>query len=95
MKKVLLSLGVASLVAVSASATSLYKPCVACHGADGKMTQIPGTPIAGLDKAKIVEALHGYKDGTYGGAKKGMMKGQVAKLDDAKIEELAEYISGL
>ncbi len=41
-------------------------------------------------KDEIVKALKGYKDGSYGGAMKGVMKGQVAKLSDKDIEEIAE-----
>ena len=51
--------------------------------------------IAGWDAEKVEKALHGYKDGSYGGAMKGVMKGQVAGLSDADIKALAAYISGL
>ncbi len=43
-----------------------------------------------MTKDEIVKALKGYKDGSYGGAMKGVMKGQVAKLSDKDIEEIAE-----
>jgi len=46
-----------------------------------------------MTKDEIVKALKGYKDGTYGGAMKGVMKGQVATtLTDKDIEEIAEDI---
>jgi len=46
-----------------------------------------------MSKEDIIKALKGYKDGSYGGAMKGVMKGQVAKLSDKDIEEIAEKIS--
>lgn len=96
MKKVLLSLAAASLVAVSASATDLYKPCVACHGANGEKPALGKSQIIkGWSVDQLVTAIKGYKDGSYGGAMKGVMKGQVAKLSDAQIQELAEYIAKL
>ncbi len=42
---------------------------------------------------KTVAALKGYKDGSYGGAMKGVMKGQVARLSDADIQDLATQVS--
>ncbi|MGE4455419.1 MAG: cytochrome c [Arcobacteraceae bacterium] len=97
MKKVILSVVAASLVAVSASATDLYKPCVACHGAKAEKKGLGKSEvIAGWDAAKIVESLKGYKAGTlnkYGMG--GVMKVQVAKLSDAQIDELAKYINTL
>ncbi len=42
---------------------------------------------------KTLAALNGYKDGSYGGAMKGLMKGQVAKLTDDDIADLADKIS--
>ena len=51
--------------------------------------------IAGWDAAKTEAALHGYKDGSYGGPMKGLMKGQVASLSDADIKAVSAYIAGL
>lgn len=49
--------------------------------------------IKNWDASKIVAALKGYKDDTYGGVMKGVMKGQVANLSDEEIEALGAYIS--
>ena len=46
-----------------------------------------------MSKEDIVNALEGYKKGTYGGPMKGTMKAQVAPLSDADIKALAEHIS--
>ena len=96
MKKVLLGLALSAAVAVTASATPLFKQCVACHGAKAEKHALGKSQIiAGWPVDKIEKALHGYKNGTYGGPMKGVMKGQVAKFNDAQIKELATYISGL
>lgn len=87
-------LGVTSLMANSGE--GLYKACAGCHGANGEKAALGKSQvIKGWDKEKVVTALKGYKDGSYGGAMKGVMKGQVARLDDAKIDALATYISSI
>lgn len=94
MKKIIA--GLTLVAATSLLATPLYKPCAGCHGANGEKAALGKSQIIkGWDAAKVTTALKGYKDGSYGAAMKGVMKGQVASLDDAKIAELAKYISGL
>ena len=51
--------------------------------------------IAGWNKEKTIQALNGYKDGTYGGVMKNIMKGQVATKTDLEIDALASFISNL
>lgn len=75
-------------------AASLYKVCAGCHGMDGSKPALNKSQvIKGWDAKKISDALHGYKNGTYGGAMKGLMGAQVSKLGDAEIEALAQHIS--
>lgn len=95
--KVLLGLAVVgSLTIAAADGASLYKKCAACHGANGgKKALGKSVAITGWEASKTVAALKGYKDGTYGGAMKGLMKGQVKSLDDAQIEAIAKYIEEL
>jgi cytochrome c-type protein NapB len=50
--------------------------------------------VKDMSKADIVAALKGYKDGSYGGAMKGIMKGQVASLSDADMQAIADSIKG-
>ena len=38
-----------------------------------------------MSKADVTKSLIGYKNGTYGGAMAGVMKGQVAKYSDADL----------
>ena len=67
--------------------------CAACHGANFEKKAMNVSKIVkDMTKEEIVTALKGYKAGSYGGAMKALMKGQVAKLDDAAIESLAGEI---
>lgn len=88
----------ATLVATSmwAAGADTYKKCASCHGPKGEKAALGVSKIiASMSKDDIAKALKGYKDGTYGGAKKGIMKGQASSLNDAQIEELAAYIPTL
>ncbi len=70
--------------------------CATCHGQSAEKKALNASQIiAGWDKAKLLEALHGYKDGSYGAAMKGMMQGQVKALSDADMDALADHISSL
>lgn len=94
MKKIVLT-AVALATFALADAPASYNTCKACHGLQGEKnvtTQGKSHIPAELAKADVEKALHGYKDGTYGGVMKGVMKGQVMRLSDADIKELAEYI---
>jgi cytochrome c553 len=97
MKKVILLLTTVFALSLMANdGAGLYKKCAACHGAKAEKKALNKSHvIQGWSKDKIVTALKGYKDGSYGGAMKGLMKGQVSSYDDAKIDAVAEYISAL
>ena len=83
-------LGTSSLVA----SADLYKKCAGCHGQSAEKKALGKSKVINeLAQQDIVKALKGYQDGTYGGAMKGLMKGQVAKLNDADIESLSKTIS--
>jgi len=93
--KILLGLAVVgSLTAASATdGAELYKKCSVCHGATAEKQALGKSAIIqGWEATKVVAALKGYKDGTYGGVMKGVMKGQVSSLDDEKMEALAKFI---
>lgn len=85
-----------SATVAQADGAAIYAKCVQCHGeqaekaAMGKSEVIKGWPAD-----KTVAALKGYKDGSYGGAMKGLMTAQVATLDDAAMQAVADYIAGL
>jgi cytochrome c553 len=68
--------------------------CATCHGVNAEKKALNTSKvIAGWDENKIVSALKGYKDGSYGGAMKAIMKGQVSTLSDEEIQALAKTIS--
>ncbi|MEA3498067.1 MAG: c-type cytochrome [Campylobacterota bacterium] len=76
------------------SGETLYKPCAGCHGAKAEKKALGKSAVVkGWSEDKIYQALVGYKDGSYGGAMKGLMKGQVSKLTDGNLKSLASYIS--
>ena len=92
MKKIVLAT-VALAAFAFAEAPASYMACKACHGVKGEVnttTQSKSYVPANLTKADIEKNLKGYKDGTYGGPMKAIMKGQVAKLSDADIKALAD-----
>jgi cytochrome c553 len=67
--------------------------CAGCHGANfEKKAMGVSKEVNTMSKADIVAALKGYKDGSYGGSMKALMKGQVAALDDATIEAIANKV---
>ena len=89
MKKILLLTSILACVAFA----NPYEKCVACHGANGEKAALGKSKIIkDMSKAEIVSALKGYKDGTYGGPMKGVMKAQVATLSDADIQTIADQI---
>lgn len=74
----------------------IFMTCAACHGKNAqKVAMGKSKIIKGWDSAKVLAALNGYKAGTYGGTMKGLMKGQVSKLNDLDMAKVAEYISKL
>ncbi|MCH9813466.1 MAG: c-type cytochrome [Epsilonproteobacteria bacterium] len=69
---------------------------MACHGANAEKKALGASQIiTGWDAAKTEASLKGYKDGSYGGAMKGVMKGQVASMSDADIANVSAYIATL
>ena len=83
-------------VTVVRSGRSIYTACSACHGQNAEKVALGKSKVMkGWDSAKIEDALNGYKNGTYGGAMKGLMKGQVSNLSDEEIKKVSDYISKL
>ena len=97
MKKIsiaLLFVGATALMAADGAA--LFKKCAGCHGAKAEKKALGKSKvIAGWAAADTEKALKGYKDGSYGGAMKGLMKGQVASYSDEDIAAVSKYIEGL
>ena len=88
----ILLIGASSLYA--SNGASFYKACAGCHGINGEKKALGKSEIIkGWKASKVEEALLGYKNGTYGKAMKGLMKGQVSRLDKDKIKALSKYIA--
>ena len=95
MKKIVLSTIFAAATAASLSAASTAA-CAGCHGASFEKAAMGKSQIVkGWDAAKVETALKGYKDGSYGGAMKAVMAGQVKALSDADIADLAKQIAAM
>ncbi|RXJ89131.1 cytochrome C [Arcobacter sp. CECT 8983] len=96
-KKILISLAVIAGTTLFASdGAKIYNSCVGCHGANAEKQALgKSAVIKGWDVEKTIAALKGYKDGSYGGPMKGVMKGQVTRLSDTDIKAVAEHISKL
>ncbi|MGM0519040.1 MAG: c-type cytochrome [Campylobacterota bacterium] len=91
MKKLVVA---ASLLTACVAFANPYAKCVSCHGANGeKVAMGKSKIIKDMTKAEFIEAMKGYKDGSYGGPMKGLMKAQVASLSDADIEAIANKIA--
>jgi cytochrome c553 len=77
-----------------ADGAAQYKRCAGCHGVNGEKPAMGNKSkiIKDMTKQEIVDSLQGYKNGTYGGAMKGLMAGQVKSLDKSAIEAIANHI---
>ena len=69
------------------------KSCFACHGKDWSQPALGKSLIVkNMSKKNIARALKGYKNGTYGGPLKAVMKGQVARYTDKELDAIAQAI---
>ncbi len=95
MTKVIKVMALGSLLAASALYGASTAACAGCHGAKFEKHAMGKSKIVkDMSKEDILAALKGYKAGTYGGAMKGLMKGQVAALSEADMESIAASIKG-
>ena len=93
-KQSIITIATLGLLTISASAEFNTAGCTGCHGKDFEKAAMDKSKIVkDMSKADIETALKGYKDGSYGGAMKGVMKGQADKLSDADIEAIATQIT--
>ena len=99
MKKVCTILAIAAvsslMAADGAAIAAIYQSkCFSCHGEKAsKVALNKSQVIAGWDAAKIVASVNGYKDGSYGGAMKGVMKPIASGLSDEDLKAVAATIA--
>jgi len=95
MRKVIKIMALGSLLASSALYAVSTAACIGCHGANFEKKALGKSKVVKeMSQSDIVAALKGYKDGSYGGAMKGIMIGQVKALSDADIASIADAIKG-
>lgn len=97
MKKIAISMLFAGTTLLMADGAAAYAKCVGCHGANGEKVALgKSAVITGQDAAKTIEQLNGYKAGTLNlHGMGGLMKGQVATMDDATIKAIADHIAAM
>lgn len=96
---VLMVAGLLSVSAWAAGDPALGKnkslTCVACHGAEGKVS-VPMYPnLAGQNAMYLEQALQSYKKGERTSGQAQVMRVYVANLSDADIADLAAYYASL
>ncbi len=68
--------------------------CVACHGVDGKKTNVASYPIiAGMKRDYLVRQMTDMRDGVRVNGQSKLMLGIIKKADDAAIMAIATYLS--
>ncbi|MEA3316047.1 MAG: cytochrome C [Campylobacterota bacterium] len=83
MKKIILGTLVCS---VAAFAAVNLGACKGCHGANFEKHALgKSLVVREMTKQAVSDSLVGYKNGTYGGPMKGIMKGQVARYSEADL----------
>jgi cytochrome c len=84
----------ATLAVAASAGEAVYNKCRGCHGTDGSKKALGVSPsLKGQSASEIEMKLKGYADGSYGGSKKSLMKGQVNRLSAEEIKQVSEYIS--
>ena len=94
---ILISLAATSLLMSDTDAKALYdKKCASCHGVNAEKKALGTSKVLNtLDKQEIVNALVGYKDGTYSGKYKSLKRGIAKKLSEEDINTVAAYAQTL
>jgi cytochrome c553 len=74
----------------------VFKRCIPCHGPKANLSAVgKSQDISKWNKDSIVNALKGYKDGTYGGSSKATMISSIKSLKPQDITDVASYIPTL
>ena len=95
MTRVIKIMALGSLLTASTLYGASTATCIGCHGASfEKKAMGVSKVVKDMSKEDIVKAIKGYKDGSYGGSMKALMKSQVASLSDADIDSIASSIKG-
>ncbi len=78
------------------NAASGVTACMACHGPKGTGNAAANFPrISGQHAAYLEKALKDFRSGTRANDPNGMMRNIAAKMTDAEIAAVAQYVQGL
>jgi len=95
MKKLIKVVAIGALFAATSTYAVSTAACAGCHGQHFEKVAMGKSKIVkDMSEADILVALKGYKAGTYGGAMKALMVGQVANLSDEDMKAMAASIKG-
>ena len=97
MKKFAITMLLTGSTLLMANGAAAYTKCIGCHGANGEKSALGKSAIiTGQVATKTIEQLNGYKAGTLNvHGMGGLMKGQVASMDEAAIKAVADYIAAM
>ena len=103
MKKILIALSILTCLFsfgvgfAAEDGAALFKArCQSCNGADGeKLPSGSSAAIKGQSSADVLKALEGYKDGSFGGARKQAMTNVVKRLSDEQIKSVSDFVGAL
>ncbi len=97
MKNMIVILMIFSLTSLLAkNGADIYKGCAGCHGEKAEKKAFGKSKvISGWSALDIEKALNGYKNGSYGGAFKDVVKGRITDYSFEDIKAVSTYIEGL
>ncbi len=89
-KNSIITIAALGLLSVTASAEFNEAGCTGCHGKNfEKKAMGKSKVVKDMTADEITKALTGYKDGSYGGPLKTMMKAQADKMSADDIKNFA------
>ena len=93
MKKIVKTVALGALLATSSAYAASVAVCAGCHGQNFEKAALGKSKIVqDMSLKEIVDALKGYKAGTYGDTMKKLMVDQVKNLKDSDIEAMSLLI---
>ena len=93
MKKLVKRVILGSLLVTASSYAVSIAACAGCHGQNfEKKAMGKSKVVKDMTLKEIIDALKGYKAGTYGDSMKQMMMTQVINVKDADLEAMAKLI---
>ena len=93
MKKLITTVALGALLATSSAYAVSIAVCAGCHGQNFEKAALGKSKIVkDMSLKEVVDALKGYKAGTYGDTMKELMVKQVAHLKDSDLEAMSLLI---